>query len=79
MPAIVNNHMKRIRNQMNLTQAQLARLLDVHPSTLSKWESGAEVPDLFKRRFVEVANARLPVPVEPFQVFEVATAREVPA
>lgn len=33
-----------LRQRLNLSQAALARLLDVHPLTISHWETGAADP-----------------------------------
>lgn len=38
--------LKRIRNEKNLTQKQLADMISVSDRTISKWEQGRSVPDL---------------------------------
>lgn len=38
--------LKRIRNEKNLTQKQLADMINVSDRTISKWEKGRSVPDL---------------------------------
>lgn len=37
---MTNAELKQIRLSMNLTQAELAKLLHVHIRTVSRWESG---------------------------------------
>lgn len=35
---------RALRERLGLTPAQFARLLGVHPSTVSRWESGRRYP-----------------------------------
>ena len=37
---------KKIRNEKKITVRGLAKMADVAPSTISKWENGSAVPDL---------------------------------
>ena len=37
---------RRLREQKNLTQAELAELVDVSPKTVSKWETARGLPDV---------------------------------
>lgn len=37
---------RRLREQKNLTQAELAALVDVSPKTVSKWETARGLPDV---------------------------------
>ena len=37
---MTNQELKQIRLSMNLTQAELAKLLHVHVRTVSRWECG---------------------------------------
>jgi DNA-binding XRE family transcriptional regulator/desulfoferrodoxin (superoxide reductase-like protein) len=37
---------KRLREQKNMTQAQLAEKIDVSPKTVSKWETSKGLPDI---------------------------------
>jgi DNA-binding transcriptional regulator YiaG len=38
--------LKRLRDQLDLTQTALATELGVHPMTISKWETGArKIPE----------------------------------
>jgi transcriptional regulator with XRE-family HTH domain len=37
---------KRLRKERNLTQEELAELLNVSNKTVSKWESGSGLPDI---------------------------------
>lgn len=71
MATKVENGIRRARNQKGLTQLQLAELLDVDKSTLSKWESGNSVPDIFKARLARIFG----VPVHHLFFFD--TAQEV--
>lgn len=46
--------MKKIRSELNITQEQFARELNVSFSTLSRWENGHTVPSrLAKMRLIE--------------------------
>lgn len=54
-----------------LTQADLAAQIGVDPSTLSKWETGSSVPDVFK---IKLAR-RFEIPVHHLFLFD--TAQEV--
>ena len=38
--------LKAIRANANLTQAEVAKKLDISPSTWSKWENGKSYPDV---------------------------------
>ena len=38
-------NIKSIRNNLDITQEQMARLLGVHPMTVSKWERGLLEPN----------------------------------
>lgn len=71
MATRVENGIRRLREQEGLTQTDLATILGVDKSTLSKWESGAPVPDIFK---VRVAR-HFSMPVH--HVFFFDTAMEV--
>ncbi len=42
----IGESIRHHRKQLNLTQAQLAERLNVTPQAVSKWESGAGLPDL---------------------------------
>ena len=41
----VGNYIKNKRNEKNLTQKELADLLNVTPQAVSKWEKGETLPD----------------------------------
>lgn len=43
----VNEAICGLRKEKNLTQKELAELLHVSPSTISKWENGAATPDIY--------------------------------
>lgn len=42
----VGKFIAKNRNLQNLTQKELAELLDVNPKTVSKWERGVNAPDI---------------------------------
>ena len=73
MATRVENGIRRSREIAGLSQTQLAAELGVDPSTLSKWETGASVPDVFK---VKLAR-RFDLPVHHLFFFD--TVREVRA
>jgi len=51
--------LKEIRSQMNITQEQFARELNVSFSTLNRWENGHTSPSrLAKMRILEFCNKR---------------------
>ena len=43
---ISGEHIKKLREKLNLTQNQLAEMLSVSNKTISKWETGRGLPDL---------------------------------
>ena len=71
MATKVENGIRRSRQYAKLTQQELADEMSVDKSTLSKWESGSPVPDIFK---VKLAR-RFEVPVHHLFYFD--TAQEV--
>lgn len=71
MSTRIENGIRRLRETAGLTQQELAAELGIDKSTLSKWESGSPVPDIFK---VRVAR-RFSMPVH--HVFYFDTAVEV--
>ncbi|MBZ0117197.1 MAG: helix-turn-helix domain-containing protein [Sandaracinaceae bacterium] len=48
MPLMQAEDIRALRLSLNLTQAELGRLLNVSPWTVSRWESGAALPDLWQ-------------------------------
>ncbi|WP_285152309.1 helix-turn-helix transcriptional regulator [Ligilactobacillus salivarius] len=50
MPKIT---LKAIRANANLTQAEVAKKLDISPSTWSKWENGKSYPDVVEIEKIE--------------------------
>ena len=46
--------LKELREQQNLSQQDLAKILKVSPSTVSNWESGKRQPDI--QMIVVIAN-----------------------
>lgn len=47
------HEIKLIRQSLGLTQAQLARLLGIHPVTISTWERGKTVPSAWQEAMLE--------------------------
>lgn len=43
----ISEKMRSLRKEQNLTQRELAAKLYVTPSTVSKWENGVAVPDIY--------------------------------
>lgn len=43
---VTGNTIRNLREQKNMTQAELAGLIDVSPKTVSKWETGKGLPDI---------------------------------
>ena len=46
--------LKELREQNNLSQQDLAKILKVSPSTVSNWEAGKRQPDI--QMIIEIAN-----------------------
>ena len=44
---VVAENITRLRTSMNLTQAQLGEMLNYSDKTISKWERGESIPDVF--------------------------------
>ena len=42
----IGNFLKELRKEKNLTQEQLAETLNVSRRTISRWETGSNMPDL---------------------------------
>lgn len=42
----IGTFLKELRNEKNLTQEQLAEILGVSRRTVSRWETGSNLPDL---------------------------------
>ena len=43
----ISEKMRSLRKEKKLTQKELAEKLYVTPSTVSKWENGVAVPDIY--------------------------------
>lgn len=43
-PAVIGARIARRRHQLDMTQIELARALDVSPSTVANWERGVSYP-----------------------------------
>ena len=56
---------KKIRNEKKITVRGLAKMADIAPSTISKWENGSAVPDLVVLDLVAKA-----MKVNPFDLVE---------
>jgi transcriptional regulator with XRE-family HTH domain len=46
MTQAIASNIKRLRLSRALTQEALAKMLNVSPKTISKWETGVGVPDI---------------------------------
>ena len=44
---VVAGNITRLRTSMNLTQAQLGEMLNYSDKSISKWERGESIPDVF--------------------------------
>ncbi len=47
MNVAISEKMRKLRKANGLTQKELAEKLYVTPSTISKWENGAAMPDVY--------------------------------
>lgn len=47
---------KRVRLGAKLTQVEMALRMGLNPTTLSRWENGAEIPHYSQRRIDEFAK-----------------------
>ena len=47
MNMAISEKVRRLRKANGLTQKELAEKLYVTPSTISKWENGAAMPDVY--------------------------------
>lgn len=47
------NQVKTLRDSLGLTQGDLARLLNVHAVTVSRWERGVAEPDGYNAAMME--------------------------
>lgn len=45
MIILINDRLKKLRNEKNLTQRELAKLLKLSPSTIAMYETGQRMPD----------------------------------
>jgi len=51
---------KELRKVLHLTQKELAKKLDVHPLTISRWERGIRKPQAkYERRMEKLLSRRL--------------------
>lgn len=52
-----SEELKKLRNEMGLTQGQLARKLDASVTTISRWEMGENSPmPFFEKKFWKIYN-----------------------
>ena len=42
----VSHNIRRLRESLDLSQIEMAEHLDVSQSTISRWESGKQIPEL---------------------------------
>lgn len=52
MSAGADLEIRRIREELGLTQEQFARLLGVHPYTISRWERGPNQPSPYQQELI---------------------------
>ena len=46
--------MREIRTELNMTQEQLAKRLDINWRTVARWEAGAKIPETVRLALREV-------------------------
>lgn len=51
---MIETMIKELRNEQELTQEHLAKVLSVHKNSISGWESGKNIPTLTKA--IEIAD-----------------------
>lgn len=60
------DNLKRMREKRDLSQAQLAKLLDVTPNCITQWESGARRPNIVMlKKLAEVLECTADELLEP--------------
>jgi transcriptional regulator with XRE-family HTH domain len=58
-PAVEAKDLRRWREQEDLTQEQLAALLEVAPNTVSRWELGErKIPPFLERALKQIESER---------------------
>ena len=62
---VTGSVIRRLREDKNMTQAELAAILDVSPKTVSKWETAKGLPDI---SLLDPLAAALEVSVMELQV-----------
>lgn len=63
----IGRHIARLRKERQLSQAQLAELIDVAPETISRLERGISIPSL--KTFENISRA-LEIPIKSIFDFE---------
>ena len=46
MPLNIGKRIKALRKNKNITQDELAEVLNISPQSVSKWETGNSIPDV---------------------------------
>jgi len=54
-----NKRLRKVRKKLGLSQAQLGKVMGVHPLTVSKWERGAATPEGATAQLLKVIDRRL--------------------
>jgi len=67
-------HTLQLRQKFGLTQVKAARLLGVHPITISKWENGKAVPSWEMEMFLV---AFLSSPKKPAEIHRLLNERNL--
>ena len=50
---MTKEEIRELRKRLGLTQEQFGKLLNAHPITVSRWESGEYKPDAYQTQFME--------------------------
>jgi transcriptional regulator with XRE-family HTH domain len=69
---LIGHSIARIRKDRELTQAQLAEMIDTTVETISRLERGVSIPSL--KTLVKISRA-LHIPIKELMDFEYATAK----
>ncbi|HBE15262.1 MAG TPA: hypothetical protein DCY72_03315 [Ruminococcaceae bacterium] len=63
---VVAGNITRLRTSMNLTQAQLGEMLNYSDKSISKWERGESVPDVFVlKKIADLAGVTVDYIINP--------------
>lgn len=53
MKSIMKNKLKEVRSSNHITQARLAKLMNINQQTVSSWETGRTTPDPYQMSYLE--------------------------